>query len=164
MKIPNGWYTSNFSALKKAQRAGANDVMKDHAEYLSSDIDGRFPLLTISKYPLNKQPKQIYNPTLTITATSKELLAQYGMDTLSEKMRQLKLPPPLFVVESGTPFSCGNTNGLYALIESRHPHVTINQDSVMLDAGNFIIDVVVATIDLADREVLMESLNTITLN
>jgi hypothetical protein len=96
VEIPSNWETSNFSAIKKAQRSAAKDVINEDPEHTSSNINGAYPLLAISKYPLNKPSRHLHNPTLSITATSKEVLAEFGMDSLQGKMSMMQDVQPPF--------------------------------------------------------------------
>lgn len=162
IKIPDKWNTSDFLAIKTAHRSAAEKIRPDDAEFRSSNLEGCYPLLAISKYPLNNPSGHSYNPTLSITATTKEVLAEFREYTLEDKINALKtIEPPCYLVQEGMPFLCGNTMGLHAVVEVRYPQATIRQDVIELETEKFMIDVVVSTIDPADRKVLKDAVNSI---
>lgn len=161
--IPDGWETANYSAINEAKCRAAKDVRG--FENYSPEVNGCYTLLAVTRYPLNNPSGHLHNPTLTITAKSKDVVSDSGIFTLHDDMAILSecSTPPFFFVKGVIPIQCSNTTGLYAQVEVRHPQITICQDVGGVETENYFIDLVVSTIDADGRKVLMNAVNTITL-
>lgn len=161
IEVPEGWSISDLALIQKKTYEAAILMGADpkQAELEGSSLPGAFPLLSVSKKPIEEplSPEFTHNSHMYLEAKAKSVAKGFGAGTLTEYVQMFtNVKPPYYLSKEAEHVEIGNSRGYRATIEIRYPAATIFQDVFLLESNEHYLEVVLSTKSLEDREVLLK--------